>query len=212
MHLHTWWLFVGVTFVVSATPGPNMLLVMSMGARVGFRRAMATMLGCLSAVLLMITVSALGLGALLQASPTLFNVMRWVGAIYLAYLGIQSWRAPLHDLNTSNAPESVAPTSQLLRHFYRQGFLVASSNPKAILFAVAFLPQFIDADLPKLTQFFVLITTFTTIEIAWYLIYAICGTSLSVFLRKMTVQKMFNRGTGAVFVGFAVWMATSMHA
>src|ERR1700730_6983314 len=97
MSLQTWWLFVMMTFVVSATPGPNMLLVMSTSARFGYRAAVATMAGCMTALLAMMSISAAGLGALLQAFPSVFDALRWAGAAYLAYLGIKSWRSPVHD-------------------------------------------------------------------------------------------------------------------
>src|SRR6478735_12341423 len=97
MNLQTWWLFVGMTFFVSATPGPNMLLVMTCSARHGFRAAVAAMAGCMTALLAMMSISAAGLGALLQAFPTVFDTLRWIGAAYLAYLGIKCWRAPVRD-------------------------------------------------------------------------------------------------------------------
>ena len=80
MNLHTWWLFVAMAFVVSATPGPNMLLVMSHSARFGWRAAVATMCGCMTALLAMMCISAAGMGALLQAFPTVFDTLRLVGA------------------------------------------------------------------------------------------------------------------------------------
>ena len=89
MTLQTWWLFVMMTFVVSATPGPNMLLVMSTGARQGLRSAVTSMAGCMTALMLMLSLSAAGLGALLQAFPAVFDALRLAGAAYLAYLGVQ---------------------------------------------------------------------------------------------------------------------------
>lgn len=80
MNLHTWWLFVATVFVVSAIPGPNMLLVMTHGARHGLRRSSATMAGCLSALVLMLAVSAAGLGAVLEAWPAMFNGLRFAGS------------------------------------------------------------------------------------------------------------------------------------
>ena len=80
MSLHTWWLFVATVFVVCAIPGPNMLLVMTHGARHGLRRTGATMAGCLSALVLMLAVSAAGLGVFLEAWPALFNALRLIGA------------------------------------------------------------------------------------------------------------------------------------
>jgi threonine/homoserine/homoserine lactone efflux protein len=205
MTLSTWWLFVGMTFVVSATPGPNMLFVMSTSARHGVRPAVVAMLGCMTALLAMMSLSAAGLGALLQTSPTVFEALRLAGAGYLAYLGVKCWRAPVQDTMESTA---LAPTP-LVNHgaIYRQGFLVAASNPKAILFAAAFFPQFINPELPQLTQFAILLSTFTCIEVGWYFVYAVSGKRLSVYLQRASVMRAFNRLTGGVFIGFAALMA-----
>ena len=205
MSLQTWWLFVMMTFVVSATPGPNMLLVMSTSARYGFRAAIATMAGCMTALLAMMSISAAGLGALLQAFPSVFDVLRWAGAAYLVYLGIKSWRSSVHD----EVVDATRPTRQPRNPgaLFRQGVLVAASNPKAILFAAAFLPQFIHPQLPKLPQFVILLSTFVVIETSWYVVYAGSGQRLTAYLRRTAVLRAFNRLTGGVFIGFAAVMA-----
>nr|WP_315231239.1 LysE family translocator [uncultured Albidiferax sp.] len=209
MSLHTWWLFLMMTFVVSATPGPNMLLVMTSSARFGFAAALATMGGCMLVMVLMMGVSAAGLGALLQSFPAVFNTLRWLGAAYLAYLGIKCWREPVAE-DAGGAVAKAAPMPGY-GSLFRQGVLVAGSNPKAILFAVAFLPQFIDAAVPQLPQFAILLLTFAVIEAGWYLVYAGSGKTLARFLRRAAVLKAFNRATGGVFVGFAAVMASVRH-
>ena len=205
MSLQTWWLFVMMTFVVSATPGPNMLLVMSSSARFGFRAAIMTMAGCMTALLAMMSISAAGLGALLQAFPAVFDALRWAGAAYLAYLGVKTWRSPVHDAAAQTPLVIARPTKS--GALFRQGVLVAASNPKAILFAAAFLPQFIHPELPKLPQFSILLVTFAVIEISWYVIYAGSGQRLAAYLGRASVLKAFNRLTGGVFIGFAAAMA-----
>lgn len=207
MAFSTWWLFILMTFVVSATPGPNMLLVMSTSARLGLRAAVATMAGCMTALLIMMSISAAGLGALLQAFPTVFDALRLAGAAYLAYLGIKSWRAPVADQVADSLPAAAAPVKTSM-HF-QQGFLVAASNPKALLFAAAFFPQFINPGQPQLLQFAILLVTFAVIEISWYFVYAMSGKRLSVFMQRASVMRAFNRITGGVFVGFAAVMATA---
>ena len=207
MTLSTWWLFILMTFVVSATPGPNMLFVMSTSARHGVRSAVLAMAGCMTALIAMMGISAAGLGALLQTFPTVFEALRLAGAAYLAYLGVKCGRTPVRDQmgGASHAEVSAAQPGAL----YRQGFLVAASNPKAILFAAAFFPQFIDPGLAKWPQFAILITTFSVIEVGWYFVYAVSGQSLSVYLRRATVMRAFNRLTGGVFMGFAAVMAAA---
>jgi len=211
MTFSTWWLFILMTFVVSATPGPNMLYVMSTSARHGVRPAVVAMLGCMTALLAMMSVSAAGLGALLQTFPTVFEALRLAGAAYLAYLGVKCWRSPVQDRRGDGATGSLATAEPAVPSgaIYRQGFLVAASNPKAILFAAAFFPQFINPDAAKLPQFAILLTTFTVIEVGWYFVYAVSGKRLSIYLQRATVMRAFNRLTGGVFIGFAALMATA---
>ena len=208
MSWQTFWLFVTVSFFVSATPGPNMLLVMSSSARFGFRASIATMAGCLTALLAMLSISAAGLGALLQAFPAVFDALRWTGAAYLVYLGIRTWRAPLPQAAAaaSGASNVIAPARNG-GQLFRQGVLVSASNPKAILFAAAFLPQFIRPELPKLPQFTILLLAFAVIEVSWYIVYAGSGRHLAQYLQRTSVLRLFNRLTGGVFVGFAAVMA-----
>ncbi|MBP0716670.1 LysE family transporter [Burkholderia sola] len=212
MNLHTWWLFVATVFVVSAIPGPNMLLVMTHGARHGLRRSSATMAGCLSALVLMLAVSAAGLGAVLEAWPTTFDALRFAGAAYLIYLGVKAWRARVDDAPAADVDavsSQAASTSRVA--LFRNGFLVAGSNPKAILFAAALLPQFINAAEPTLPQFGILVVTFAVIEVSWYLVYAAFGTRIGATLKSQSVAKVFNRLTGGLFVGFGAMMALVRH-
>jgi threonine/homoserine/homoserine lactone efflux protein len=182
-----------------------MLLVMSSSARYGFRASLGSMAGCLSALLGMMSISAAGLGALLQAFPSVFDALRWAGAAYLLYLGIRSWRAPVPEA-TSGVARPPA-TSSRFAVLYRQGLLVSASNPKAILFAVAFLPQFIAPEDPKLPQFAALLFIFAAIEISWYLVYAGGGHRLGRLLHHASVLRAFNRLTGGVFISFVALLA-----
>ncbi|OYU46005.1 MAG: amino acid transporter [Burkholderiales bacterium PBB4] len=212
MPLSTWWLFIAMTFVVSATPGPNMLLIMSVSARHGLRASVMAMMGCMTALLAMMSISAAGMGAVLQSSPQVFEALRLAGAAYLAYLGIKVWRSPVQDQaapTTEGARQSATAPAVKTGAIFREAFLVAASNPKAILFAAAFFPQFIHADSAQFPQFAILLATFTVIEVGWYFVYAVSGKRLSAVLQRASVMKVFNRMTGGVFVGFAALMATA---
>jgi threonine/homoserine/homoserine lactone efflux protein len=211
MSLHTWWLYVATVFVVSAIPGPNMLLVMTHSARHSLRRATATMGGCLTALILMLSISAAGLGVFLKAWPTMFDALRLIGAAYLVYLGVKSWRAKTHAPSHGSLDETREAQARSVAALFRNGFLVASSNPKAILFAAALLPQFINPAEPTLPQFGILVATFAVIEVSWYLVYAGFGARLGTALKSERVTKAFNRLTGGVFVGFGAMMALVRH-
>ena len=202
MNLTTWWLFVTATFLVSAAPGPNMLLILNQSVRYGFRRSIAGMLGCMSALLIMLSISAAGVGLVLMKSPVLFDILRYSGAAYLVYLGYKVWTAPVHEVGMSVNEARVESNWSL----YRTAFLTAASNPKALLFAVAFLPQFIHASSPQLPQIIILLATFSVVEMLWYCIYAIGGLSLASYLRQARVLKWFNRVTGGAFIAFAAVM------
>lgn len=208
MSLQTWWIFVLMTFLVSATPGPNMLLVMSQGARLGLRPAFWTMAGCMTALVCMISISAAGVGALLHSFPAIFDALRYLGAVYLAYLGYKLWCSGCSSAETTSYVLD-ALHQRSAGSAYRQGLAVAASNPKAIVFAAAFFPQFIHPGRPAGLQFGILLITFTVIEVSWYVVYALSGHKLSRVLQQVHVLKVFNRVTGSVFVGFAALMAVS---
>ncbi|NML90538.1 LysE family translocator [Sphingobium sp. TB-6] len=197
MSLHVWWLYVTAVFLISATPAPNMLHVMTQSIHHGPRRAIATMAGLMSAILLCLIASALGLGALLKASPRLFDGLRYAGVAYLLWLGVKAWCAPVGE-----AGEIGATRARSLRALYGTGLLTGLSNPKLIIFAAALFPQFIDTDRPFAVQLAILVMSFVAIEFGWQCVYALGGVKLARWLTPANRQRLFNRGTGLMFIGF----------
>ena len=159
MALHTWLIYLTAVFGLSLTPGPNGLLALTHGALYGHRRALWTISGGMLGFVLLMALSMFGLAALLKASAHALLVLKWLGAAYLIWLGIQLWRAPALHLTPlqSTAPR---PGVQL----FRQGLLSALSNPKVILFFGAFLPQFLDPTRSLWLQFAVMAGTFAIVE------------------------------------------------
>lgn len=207
MSLHVWWLYVTAVFLISATPGPNMLHVMIQSIHHGPRRAMMTMAGLMSAVLLCLIASALGLGALLKASPRLFDMLRYAGVAYLIWLGVKAWRAPVGDAGAVGAmrAQSAGTKSAEAKSagaLYGTGLLTGLSNPKLIIFAAALFPQFIDTARPFGVQLAILVVSFVVIESFWYSVYALGGMKLKRWLAPVNRQRLFNRGTGVMFIGF----------
>lgn len=201
MTLHMWWLFVVAVFLLSGTPGPNMLHILSRSVELGLRRSVAAMLGCGSAVVLVLIASAAGLTALLLALPGAFDVLRYAGVAYLIYLGVQAWRADASpiDVGPGEIPVSIAGW-----RVFRAAFTIGISNPKLLLFAAAFLPQFVNPKVAQAPQFAILVATFAVIECFWYFVYALGGRSLTRYIARPPVKRWFNRITGGIFVGFGL--------
>ncbi|WP_343529085.1 LysE family translocator [Sphingomonas sp.] len=199
MTLHTWWLFLAAVFLLSGTPGPNMLHILSRSVEMGMKRSFAAMAGCLMAVVAVLSASAAGLTTLLMALPGAFEVLRYIGAAYLLYLGVKAWRsevAPV-DVGDGELPRTWSQTA-----LFRGGFAIGISNPKLILFAAAFLPQFVNPAAPQAPQFAILVASFAAVECGWYIVYAAGGHSLSRYLARPSIKRIFNRVTGVIFCGF----------
>jgi threonine/homoserine/homoserine lactone efflux protein len=203
MNSHTWWTFAIATFFICFSPGPNMLHMMTSAAHYGLRRTFFSMAGCFLAVTSMIAISIAGIGALLHTSPFLFDLLRYAGAFYLLYLGIAAWKSPVPITIDAHKPAHLTHTTPV-GIIFRNGFLIGISNPKALLFAGAFFPQFIDPHTPQLPQLLMLFATFAVIEIGCYSIYALGGRSIAGLLKHATVRRVFNRLTGTMFAIFAV--------
>jgi threonine/homoserine/homoserine lactone efflux protein len=203
MPLHTWWTFAVAAFFISGTPGPNMLYMLNSGIRHGLKPTFFTMAGCMLALLSISTASALGLGAVLAESPHVFDVLRYLGAAYLIYLGVRAAFAPAAG-NPVNTETTAIPAAITPYMHFRSGFMVCISNPKALLFATAFFPQFINDSAPRLPQFAILLTTGFCIELGWYMIYATGGSRIAKYLREARTQKILNRCIGTLFAVFGV--------
>ncbi|MEG3085306.1 LysE family translocator [Sphingomonas sp. PB2P12] len=201
MTLHAWWLFVVAIVLLCGTPGPNMLHVMTRSVTFGARRSIAAMAGCLTALVLVLAASAAGVSVLLAAWPRVFDALRYAGVAYLVFLGIKAWRgagSPI-DVGADTLPVTVSA-----RRLFRGGFVIGISNPKLLLFAAAFLPQFVDRASPQAPQFAILVATFAVVESLWYGIYAAGGRTLARYLTRPALRRTFDRVTGAIFVAFGL--------
>ena len=204
MTLSAWLLYVAAVLVLTVTPGPSVLMCVSTAVNLGPRKALVASLGSTTAIVGIMALSALGLGAALAASDTLFSVLKWLGAAYLAYLGITSLFSSATEIAVSCGVES--STS---RRVYAQGFLVGASNPKALLFFGALFPQFIVPSAPQVPQFLVLGVTFIFFELLWLTVYALSASKAKLWLQQPRRAKVFNRATGVVFLVAAGLLASS---
>jgi len=195
--LGTWLLYSAAALGLSLTPGPNGLLALTHGALYGLKKTTFTIAGGALGFVLVIALSLFGIGALLAASAQLLIVLKWVGGAYLIWLGIQVWQSPA----IGSTPKATGPLVTGTTVF-RQGLLAAVTNPKGILFFVAFLPQFLVTDSPLFVQFAIMTVTFVGIEIVTETVIALGSEKIQPFLAQFGTR--VNQTFGAVFIAIGI--------
>jgi threonine/homoserine/homoserine lactone efflux protein len=190
---NTWLIYLLAAIGLSLSPGPNGLLALTHGALHGRRKALYTVTGGCVGFVTIIALSMFGIGALLQASLVWLTILKWVGGAYLVWLGIQVWRSPPIGIDISQRAEARSGGS-----LFRQGALSAITNPKAIFFFAAFLPQFIDPARSLVMQFVIMAGTFAVTEFVTEVFIASVAHRISAWLAR--VGRGFNRACGGVFI------------
>jgi threonine/homoserine/homoserine lactone efflux protein len=199
MTLETYWLYLGAVVLLSATPGPNVLYVTTRSIRFGFGAAMLGMSGCLLALAVMLAASVAGVSAFMLAVPAAFEIAE-VSPARLPRLARHPGvaRAGRRPHARAASPRETASRWSL----FRGGFLVGISNPKLLVFAAAFFPQFIATDAPWLPQFALLVATFIAIEASTYVMLGLSARGLARYLVQAVWQRRLNRLSGAIFAFF----------
>ena len=197
--------FFGISLLLGLTPGPDNVFVLLQSAMRGPRAGMIVVFGLCSGLLVHTAVVAVGLGALLAASKIAFTILKIAGALYLAYLAWRAFRAPVGVVNTDSS-ESIGTG-----HMYRRGVLMNLTNPKVIIFFIAFLPQFVVADrgpislqITLLGIIFIAATLIVFSAIAYF-----SGVFGQLLLRSARAQRSLNWFAGVVFLGLAVKLAST---
>lgn len=203
MQLETWLLFLLTSIGMSLSPGPNGLLALTHGALHGSRKTLFTIAGGLLGFLALIALCMFGIGALLQASVLWLTALKWMGGLYLAWLGFKLWRSPPVAVNFDDAAQVTRPWS-----LFRQGLLTAGTNPKGLLFFSALLPQFIDPQRNLAVQFLIVAATYLTTEFLTEYALASAATRIRPWLAR--VGRSFNRVCGGLFV--AIGLALPLRA
>lgn len=189
--------FLPACFALNMAFGPNNLLATTNAARVGPLKAIIASSGRIAAFTPMIAIAGVGLGTLLTTSMWFFIVVKWAGALYLAWLGLKL----LMSKPQSAIIEGGQP--QPMRSLIRQEFLVAAGNPKAILIFTAFLPQFVVPEHYALS-FTITGALFLVMEVVAIAIYAVLGSKIGRYLRNGKAMQWFNRVSGALMVVFSI--------
>ncbi len=205
MAWQVWLAFLVASIIISVTPGPGAVVSMSVGLRYGYRVSLQSIAGLQVALVIQLAIVAAGLGAVLATSATAFLVLKICGAGYLVWLGIQKWRS-------ANEPvcETAAPI--VVRHLFRTAVLINLTNPKAIIFMAALVPQFIDPAGNQWLQFVILCVTTVVVDTFVMSCYSLLATRFRPWLADARAQCIQNRVFGGLFVtAGAALAATSRH-
>ncbi len=201
--LHAWLGFVLAAELLLLIPGPTVLMLLGCALRHGRRATLSAVPGVVAGDALAMSASLLGLGMILAASAALFEALKWVGALYLIYLGISQWRQP---------PAAVAGSAIDPRRLRRRAFTVTALNPKSIAFFVAFMPQFVTPHSTALPQLLILGVTFLLLAGLNAAGYALAAGSLQTLLAGGRARRRLNRTGAAVLVAAGVLLATISRA
>ena len=202
MPIDLWLTFVVATTALLLIPGPTVLLVLSYALSRGRSVALASATGVALGDLVAMTASLAGLGALVLASATLFTLLKWVGAVYLVWLGIRLVRsAPSSGLEVPRAQDVTG------RGVFWHTATVTALNPKSIAFFIAFVPQFVDPAAPLLAQFAILIATFVGLAGLNALAYALLADRLRRTIRRPAVLTWLTRAGGSALIAMGVMTA-----
>ncbi|WP_417841447.1 LysE family translocator [Terasakiella sp.] len=197
-------LFLPTAFFISITPGMCMTLSLTMGLTIGLRRTFWMMWGELVGVAIVAISAAVGIAALMLEFPQIFTAFKWVGGLYLGWLGIQMWRSRgkmairLDDAGTQGVSR---------RALALQGFVTAISNPKGWAFFATLLPPFLDAEKAMEPQIASLVVILLSVEFLCLILYASGGRSMRHFLEKSGNVRMMNRIAGTLMIGVGFWLA-----
>ena len=206
MPIETWAAFAAASAVLLIIPGPTILLVVSYALGQGWRTALPMAVGVALGDFTAMTLSMLGIGALLATSATVFTVLKWAGAAYLVYLGIRLFRA---GGTLDAAPRTDAtPPLRMMAH----AWLVTALNPKSITFFVAFLPQFLDHNADFLTQMVIFEATFLVLAFTNAFGYALVAARARRLVKNPRAIRTFNRAGGTLLIGAGVATAVARGA
>ncbi len=208
MDLHLWLAFVAASTALLLIPGPTVLLVLSYALSQGRRVALATVAGVALGDLVAMSASLAGLGALVLASAVIFTALKWIGAVYLVWLGIRLLRSAPRASLGSVGPIAEASAASVFGH----AALVTALNPKSIVFFIAFVPQFIALERPLLPQFAILIATFVGLAAINALAYALLADKLRAKIARPSVLAWFTRLGGGALIAMGVATAVFRRA
>lgn len=212
MALSVWLTFLLAAFAISLSPGTAAIAAMSTGSRLGLRGGWRLMPGLALGITTQMTVVALGLGALIVASATAFMVVKWLGVAYLAWLGLQQWRAPAVPMATTTEAATTQAATAEQRGLLLRGWMINALNPKGTVFMLAVVPQFLDLSRPLPLQYAAITATLCFTEMLVMTGYMTLAARVLGLLRTPRQMGWLNRSFGGLFMAAAALLATFKRA
>ncbi|EKO3410048.1 homoserine/homoserine lactone efflux protein [Vibrio fluvialis] len=203
MDTHVWLAYVATAIVFSLAPGSGTVNSISNGLSYGTRKSLASIAGLQIGLAIHIMLVGAGIGALVAQSALAFTIIKWVGAVYLVWLGIQKWR-DRSSLVVDAATQTLSAGTLL-----RKAVLINLTNPKSIVFLVALFPQFLDPARDQMTQLLVLGITTVTIDSFVMLGYTSLASQMGRFIRSDRIMRKINRVFGSMFMGCGALLAAA---
>ncbi|EGU36194.1 homoserine/homoserine lactone efflux protein [Vibrio ichthyoenteri ATCC 700023] len=203
MDFHVWLAYIVTAIVFSLAPGSGTVNSISNGLSYGTRKSLGAIVGLQIGLAFHIVLVGAGIGALVAQSAMAFTIIKWVGAAYLVWLGIQKWRDQA-SLSTNSSDLHLTGWNLM-----RNAVLINLTNPKSIVFLVALFPQFIDPSKPQVIQFVILGATTVVIDAIVMLGYTTLASQMGRFIRSESVMGKINKVFGSMFVGCGALLATA---
>jgi RhtB (resistance to homoserine/threonine) family protein len=204
--MENFYLFVLMCIFLIILPGPDTAIATKNTLTVGRSGGLKTALGTCCALLIHTSAAVLGLSAIIVKSALLFSVFKYVGAVYLIYLGVKTlWSLKKRDAAASvemNTDKQFVNTS-----CFKQGFLTNILNPKVAVFFLTFLPQFVDPGSNTFIPFLIMGITYTVLTSVWFLLYVYLINQISAFMKRPKAQNMIEGITGTILIGFGIKLA-----
>ena len=194
MLFQIWLAYMAACWVISVSPGAGAIASMSSGLNYGFRRGYWNVIGLQIALLVQICIVAAGVGVLFATTPWAFLVVKWFGILYLLYLAYLQWTAPAQSIDIQSE-QNLKSIPKIILH----GFIVNISNPKAIVFLLAVLPQFLDLSKPQWIQYVIMAATMVTIDMVVMAGYTGLAAKVLRLLKSQKQQKIMNRNFAVLF-------------
>lgn len=209
MELSVWMTFFVAAWAISLAPGAGAIAAMSSGLNHGFKRGYFTTFGLILGILTQIVVVGAGLGALIATSAFGFAIVKWLGVAYLAWLGIQQWRAPATPLVAAGGEAKVVVTR---RQLVLRGWMINAVNPKGTVFLLAVVPQFLDLHASLARQYLVIAGTLAFTDMVVMAGYTVLAARVLSVLRSSRQVRIMNRTFGSLFIAAGALLATFKRA